>query len=311
MENLRIGKIEVVTGEKGGRFPFSNTLFIDDQVKVVIDPGAGLSRLRAVKEKADIDLIINTHYHLDHIGFNYIFPGARIYCNEIESGCYGNPREIARRYGFVEVFGEDWLDGWLERISRPDTPPSRYSLQNRYEWTLSTARLDGVFSWGETLDFGCTRMEVIGTPGHTAGFCCLYFPDHGVLYTGDIDLTGFGPWYAKDGDIDLFINSARAVASRSADLYITGHEIGAVSRSEFIARLDVYLEVINDRDRKIMAALTRPLTLEELSDRGLIYDRRFHVDAWIRCFELMMIEKHLQRLLQRRMIGFHRGRYYR
>ena len=123
--------------------------------------------------------------------------------NEIEKDCYSSPREIALRYGFHEVFGHDWIESWLARISRPDTPPSPYSLQNRHEWTLSTARLDGTFKWGEEFDLGATSMEVVGAPGHTAGFCCLFFPHQGAVYTGDIDLTVFGPWYVKDGDIEV------------------------------------------------------------------------------------------------------------
>ncbi|NPV89281.1 MAG: MBL fold metallo-hydrolase [Firmicutes bacterium] len=309
MDNLRVGNIEVIIGEKGGRFPFGNTLFIDDQVKVVVDPGAGLQKLAGLKQRSRVDLVLNTHYHLDHIAFNYLFDRSDIYASELESGCYRRLEEIALRYGFDEVYGSGWIPRWIARISDPGTPASPYSLQNRHEWVLSTARLDGVIRWGEELSFGSTEMEVVGAPGHTAGFCCLYFPHERAVYTGDIDLTDFGPWYVKDGDIDDFIASARKIADLPASTFITGHELGVLSREEFLPRLERYLRVIDERDRRILEVLDQPARLEEVVDRGLIYPRRYHIDDWIRAFEVIMTKKHLARLQEKKLVGCDQGYY--
>jgi hypothetical protein len=36
----------------------------------------------------------------------------------------------------------------------------------------------------------------------------MRFPGEGIVYTGDIDLTSFGPWrFGADGDMDQFIKS--------------------------------------------------------------------------------------------------------
>lgn len=311
MNHIQFGRIKVITGERGGRFPFCNSLFIDDSVKVVVDPGAGPDIAR-IKEGNYIDLVINTHYHFDHITYNYIFTDSKIYLNEIESNCFLDRKEIPRRLGMTEVYGEEWVTGWLDRISRPDSPQSPYSPQNRHEWWSSTARLDGKYRWGEIFDFGNEKMEIIGTPGHTAGFSCLYFPGHGLVYIGDIDLTSFGPFYGgSDADIDLLIDSVGKIAELDADTYVTGHEAGVLCRKDFLLQAESFLEIIDSRDQKILSALSTPLTLKEIAGLGLIYGKKYLADDWVRAWEEVMIKKHLRRLANRGMVKLVKGKYKR
>ncbi|TFG38035.1 MAG: MBL fold metallo-hydrolase, partial [Syntrophobacterales bacterium] len=65
------GPISIVPGENGSTFPFCTSIFIDDDTKVLIDPGAGLNPLGDLKGRERIDMVINTHYHFDHIAYNY------------------------------------------------------------------------------------------------------------------------------------------------------------------------------------------------------------------------------------------------
>ncbi|MFZ5597753.1 MAG: MBL fold metallo-hydrolase [Bacillota bacterium] len=310
---MKPGKVRVIYGKNGGRFPFCNSIFIDDSIKVVVDPGAGPDILEGLKAGGPVDMVINTHYHFDHIVYNHLFSNSKIYINQVEGDCFRSKRELAGRLGMTAVYGEGWVRGWMERISNPGTPQSPFSPQNRHEWWLSASRVDGTYRWGEVFDFGSTRMEVIGAPGHTAGFSCLYFPEQDAVYTGDIDLTHFGPWYGgSDGDIDLFIDSARKIADLRAGTYITGHEAGSVSWDEFKQRLEKFLDIINIRDAKILAALsTGPMNRKELSSLGLIYDRRYLVDDWLRAWEELMVEKHLKRLVGMGEAGFDGDSYYR
>ena len=309
---MELGRIKIIPGERGGRFPFCNTLLIDDLVKVIVDPGAGLDRLSEVRKSVHVDMVLNTHYHFDHIAYNYIFNDSKIYMNEHEGGCFRSIEEVARRIGAAEIYGEDWVKDWLERVFREDTPQSPYSPQNRHEWVLSTARLDGTYRWGQVFDLGETRMEVVGAPGHSQGFSCLYFPGEGAVYTADIDLTGFGPWYGDSGsDIDQFIESSRKIAGLDADYFITGHEAGVLSRTEFRNGLDAYLEKIAGRERKIASALEKPMTLKEIAEMGLMYGKKFLVDQWVRAWEELMVAKHLERMADRGDLLFDGEKYSR
>lgn len=312
MERMEFGKIKVIQGQNKGRFPFCNSLLIDDGVKAVIDPGAGLDLMRRLREDLDIDLVINTHFHFDHIAYNYLFDQSRIVINDREGECYRDRGEILKRLGMTEYYGDAWTQGWLDRISRPDSVQSPYTPQNRHEWWLSTARLDGTYQWGEVMDFGATRMEVIGTPGHSAGFCCLYFPGEGIVYTGDIDLTSFGPWcFGADGDMDQFIKSAETIVNLDAGTYITGHEAGIVNRDDFQRSLKKYIEIIAEREARIMAALAEPVSSNDLCAMGLIYGKKFLVDEWVRAWDALTVRKHLDRLSAGGAIACTAGKYYR
>jgi len=312
MKPIEFGKIKVIQGQNNGRFPFCNSLLIDDSVKVVIDPGAGKDVMAQIKDTVDVDLVVNSHFHFDHIAYNYLFDQARIYINDIESECYRDRRKILKRLGMTDYYGDDWAEGWLDRISRPDSVQSPYTPQNRHEWWLSTARVDGTYRWGDIMDFGATRMEVIGTPGHSAGFCCLHFPNEGVVYTGDIDLTSFGPWYfGADGDMEQFIRSSEAIADLDVETYITGHEAGIVNRDDFKMAIKKYIEIFDKREERILAVLSEPVSLENLCAMGLIYGKKFLIDDWVRAWDALTVKKHLDHLMAQGMIDYSNGKYVR
>jgi len=89
-------------------------LIDDDDVKVLIDPGAGLKTLTRLKREASIDLVMNTHYHFDHIAYNYLFDQARIIINEHEAPCYRDKKHLGSLLGMEEVYGPAWVDGWMD-----------------------------------------------------------------------------------------------------------------------------------------------------------------------------------------------------
>jgi glyoxylase-like metal-dependent hydrolase (beta-lactamase superfamily II) len=297
-------RIRVIPGGNGGRFPYSHTVFIDDDVKAVIDTGAGEAPLRELLRGVSVDRVVNTHFHFDHIFCNYLFEGSEILLNRREADCFRDRRAIARFLGIAEVYGEASVENWLGRISDPRTGPSPYSPQNDHRWWLSSARIDGTYDWGGVLDFGKTRARVIGAPGHSEGFCCLFFEEEGIAYVSDIDLTAFGPWYGgTDGDIEGFARSCREMAALGARHYITGHEKGMVDGKAFREGVGRFLSKIDEREKRILEALRDPLTLEELADLGLVYPRRFHEDAWVRMWNYLMTKKHVLRLAGRGEVG--------
>jgi glyoxylase-like metal-dependent hydrolase (beta-lactamase superfamily II) len=273
-----------------------------DQERALIDPGAGEEALRHVVASAGgVDVIINTHYHFDHIWGNHLVPGARaVLLNEVERECFPDLRAIGARLGILDFYGEEGLVEWIRAVSRSaspdDSPPARYTPAFRREWWLSTRRPAETYPYGE-FAVGRVRVVMVHSPGHTAGFSCPYFPDEGLVYTGDIDLTRFGPWYfGCDGDIDAFVRSSRALLDLDAQWYLTGHEVGLVSKAEFAERLTAYLEVISARDRRIQELLAAGVPPADLAQHGLIYPTRYHVDPWVRMWDAIGVRKHLERL---------------
>lgn len=63
---------------------------------------------------------------------------------------------------------------------------------------------------GETFDIAGTQLQVINTPGHSPGSCCLYLPEAKVLVSGDTLFAG-GPGATgrSFSDFDTIIDSIR------------------------------------------------------------------------------------------------------
>ncbi len=84
---------------------------------------------------------------------------------------------------------------------------------DRPVWELTHPGLswDHDLSDGQTLTVGGTTLEVLHTPGHAPGACCLYVAEHGCVFTGDTLFNG-GPGATgrSFSDYDTIVASIRA-----------------------------------------------------------------------------------------------------
>ena len=314
MIEKNFGHVKAIRGEDGGRFPHCNTILVTDDINAIIDPGAGERILKKLRASHSIDLVIDTHYHFDHIWFNYLFTDARIYLHRDDAACFESLDALADRLGISEVYGVKAVKKWKERISKSGNQSMGLTPKNRHEWVLSTSRLDGEYEDGRIFDFGNTTAEVVHLPGHTAGFCCFYFPNERLVYSADIDLTSFGPWYGgTDGDIQGFLDSIERIIDLKADVYVTGHEFGILKRSEFLKRIPEFRARIFERDKRILEFLRakkKGATLTGIASKGLIYGPEFLVDEWIYMWEKIMVRKHLERFEILGLVSAEKSRYF-
>ncbi len=85
---------------------------------------------------------------------------------------------------------------------------------------------DRTLADGDVITVAGTRLEVLNTPGHSPGSCCLYAPDLGVLFAGDTLFNG-GPGATgrSYSDYDTIVKSiATRLLSLPADTVVhTGH----------------------------------------------------------------------------------------
>jgi glyoxylase-like metal-dependent hydrolase (beta-lactamase superfamily II) len=69
---------------------------------------------------------------------------------------------------------------------------------------------DGFLADGMIVEFGGCRLEVIHTPGHSPGGCCLYCADERVVFTGDTLFNGsVGRIDLPGGSHEVLIRSIR------------------------------------------------------------------------------------------------------
>jgi glyoxylase-like metal-dependent hydrolase (beta-lactamase superfamily II) len=122
---------------------------------LVVDPGLESEGILDVLERRGlvVDLIVNTHGHLDHVAGNRLFKertGAPIAIHPLDAPF------LARLAAQAELFG----------LEAHDSPPPDLALAE-----------------GTPLAFDGLEIEVIHTPGHTPGGCCLRLA--GTMWVGD------------------------------------------------------------------------------------------------------------------------------
>lgn len=279
----QFGPIKTIEAPNHSKVPYSRSLFVDGKEKILIDTGSDPKDLLALKKEFGIDYIINTHYHIDHTAQNYLFKNAEIWINPIEYKASKTVEGIAKINGIYEVWGKDGIDNWRKNL--PET------------WIQSLHSITGTYEYNKEYHFSGTTIIFLHTPGHTAGLASPYFPDYGVVYVSDYDMTSFGPWYnGSDGDIDHFIESGKKLLELDAHTFITGHQKGVFSKKEFIRAMERYLSIIDKRDETIMKLVQQGMSFNEITNYGIFYPKQLLHKFSFQTWETIGIRKHLERL---------------
>jgi glyoxylase-like metal-dependent hydrolase (beta-lactamase superfamily II) len=280
----QFGAVTVLVGEKNGKYPHGNSLWVRGrEATVVIDPSLSVVG-RADELRGQADLIIQSHVHEDHVAGVHLFPRAKVYAHREDAP---GLRSID---GLMDIYGYESLDEAMRQFvidqfhyaARPDTHG---------------------FDDGEVFALGDTQVRVIHTPGHTRGHCVLLIEPEGVLFLGDIDLTGFGPYYGDAwSDLEDFERSLRKVRDIEARVWVSFHHVGVIDdRDTFLSKLDHFAARIAERDAALLEFLAQPRSLTEMVRHRFLY--RPHVDLpFIDAAERRTIEQHLARLLQRAQV---------
>ncbi|MFG2989987.1 MBL fold metallo-hydrolase [Streptomyces sp. NPDC048257] len=141
-------------------FPDANTLLLHGRQPALVDSGfVGHAEQTAAWARAHagtVDLVVNTHWHSDHVGGN----------------------ALLQAYGAAIAAGAPEA----EAISRrdPGCCVAEYLDQPVAPYTVGLALDDG-----QILRLGDADWEVVRTPGHTPGHLALWQPEERLLVVGD------------------------------------------------------------------------------------------------------------------------------
>jgi hydroxyacylglutathione hydrolase len=174
---------------------------------ILVDPGGDVQRVLGMAYPGGFAIrrIFCTHGHPDHVAGlaeARARTGAPASLHLADEAWLSSFAEIARRYG-IEA----------------EEPPA----------------VDRHHEDGETFLVGEQRAVVLHTPGHSAGSCCLHFPEAGVVFTGDTLFAGsVGRTDLPGGDLDALLGSIRGrlFALGDAVRFQPGHGGGGVIGDE-------------------------------------------------------------------------------
>lgn len=138
--NMVYPKIHLIQG-------YCNTYYVDDEKKALIDAG--------VDFKGDVDILILTHLHPDHV----------FYANKIR-----------KRTDCQILIGEKDSDTSLIKDHFPKWDGKRVEL----------FQIDEVLKHGDEISTGTYSFKVLTAPGHTKGSIILFEKEEKVLFSGDV-----------------------------------------------------------------------------------------------------------------------------
>lgn len=162
----------------------------------------------------DINFVILTHEHFDHIGAaSYFYRTALI---------------AAHRLAANKIELQDEFVTFNKYLNKP-------------------ARPFKVHLWLEdnnTIDLGDLRLRILHTPGHASGCICIYEMTYRLLFTGDaVFAKGTLSDIAASGNISDYSDSMERLSTMKIDLLCPGH-----GRLSDTPEQDMQQAVVNARD---------------------------------------------------------------
>lgn len=275
------GRVTVYFGEKNGKYPHGNQVIVRGvHARAALDAPIVANHIGPDFDQAD--LVILGHVHEDHMAGLHRVPNAPLHVHEADLAA-------ARTWdGLVAAFGT--------------TDPARIAeMHERFRRDFHYApRPDAQgYTEGTTWDLGGSSVRAFHMPGHTAGHCVLLIEPEGVAFIGDIDLTGFGPYY---GDASSSLAEFRASLARlpeiPAKVWVTAHHRGVYTdRARFMDDLALYTAKIDARSARLLEMLAdAPKTLADLVDQRLLYPVGYE-GPWVIDAETRTIRQHLDELI--------------
>jgi glyoxylase-like metal-dependent hydrolase (beta-lactamase superfamily II) len=248
----------------------------------------------ALLESGTVDLIINTHAHIDHYLYNNHFPNSKIFMHQADHGIAQSSEKYLEEFGFKEFWQHpEILPQVLEGIG------------------YSTSRIDGEITDKQVINLGATTMETLHLPGHSPGHCGFIFPQQGFIFTADIDLSKFGPWYGMMSCslADLF-ESIDKLLDMKPDYIITSHG-EAVIKGDVSKRLKEYRDIVFARQRRIVDLIYKGRhSLEEIASEVPVYVQLPNPKSIFYIYEQVMVLNHLKYLKEQGYIIEDKQRYY-
>ena len=271
-----VPNIFYIPGENNSRFPYCACLYLKGRdLRVLVDVGMGAGQLAPAK-KMGIDILIITHCHIDHRLTRKEISDVPVWCHEVETP-FLNDRDLFYNAIGLHRSGLDLEKG-------PNFP-----------YDIFGVKVDHHLFDGQRIDLGGLTLEVIHTPGHSPGHLAFYIPEGELLFAADVDLTPFGPFYGHDfADIEKFLKSIEKLRQLGAKIVTTGH--AGPFNGRIFEKFDAYAEIIYHRERLILEQLTRPMAIADFRGRHLIFRSYPDFPDLMKWFEMVHIEKHLERL---------------
>jgi hydroxyacylglutathione hydrolase len=224
-------------------------IVLSSRPKISIDCNVEVAQRQAFLSSEKPDIAIASHYHLDHWPWMKMAQdlcGSHIFVPEGEEANFKN------------------LDRYVEQsvaVTEKELRPAWKDIARHIGGYQALERFDS-HHHDQVFRSGTSTIRCIKAPGHSPSHTCFYFPKEKILYTADMGIGKWNPWYGhRDCDLRKFVDSVLRLQSLEADLILTSH--GGIIRNhtgqawnrclkQFLSFIDMWARIMVDHHDAVL-----------------------------------------------------------
>lgn len=295
INKVELGPVTVYLGEKSGKYPDGNQVVVRgaDQSLAFDTPLVSLTIPEVIR---GVDRFVLGHAHEDHLVGLHLAPDTPVEVPRADLPAVQSAEGLARHYGYQPATLAKVMPDLIRRfhyVPRPDAT----GYDDGASWDLG----------------GGVRVRAIHMPGHTSGHTVLLVEPQAIAFIGDIDLTGFGPYYGDaTSNLAQFRKTLIDIEHLPAKVWITSHHKAVIQdREQFLTLLRAFRKKVDDRDSEIVAAIgDQWKSFDEIALRRFVYPQDYASD-FVPDVERYCLSQHLQALVAGGRVLTQEGRYRR
>jgi len=243
-------------------------MIVRDRETVFFDANLGEVETRGLLETEKPKYALISHYHLDHAYWGkYVLrsPSVELFVPSREEIYLKDLRYFLAKTGGKGGNARRWNNFVKKGV--------------RFEGFKGFSTYDR----STKLDTGAVKMSFLSAPGHSPGHTAVHFPEEGVLFTSDLGLGPFGPWYGfEDCDIRLYIESIIRLKSLKPKILLTSHN--GIFREYIDEVFDHCIHAFFVREEAIRKKLEKGLSKEEIVEEGIYFRKKAKAQGLLKDF---------------------------
>lgn len=283
-----LGHTRIFFGTKNGKYPDGNQVIVrSTDIIAAFDTPLVSNQIGPEFDSADI--VVLGHVHEDHMAGLHRVPNAAIHVPEADLAAAQSWEGLAAAYG----------------VSGDESQLLRQRFEQDFHYQPQPHAIG--YTDGMTWDLGKVKVHAIHMPGHTPGHSVLLIEPDGIAFIGDIDLSGFGPYYGDaHSSLSAFRQTLQELPTLPAKSWISFHHRGLYTdRQSFLEDLEIYISKIQLREERLLDLLrASPKTLAELVKKRILYPPDYN-ELWVEFSERNTIIQHLAELIEQGRVQQH------
>ena len=238
--------------------------------KLVIDANMG-PETTAFLQSENPEIAIISHYHLDH-------------------GVWGaTAEEYTQAQVWVPAGEEPYLtnlDYFLDHTAGPHGLASEWRDFSVAQCGYRELQEFTSYDPGVLFSDHHVVIECLDTHGHSPAHRSFYFPNDKVLFTGDLGVDRFGPWYGwSECNLQALVAAILSLRQLPVNVLLTSH--GGILTKDIDRAWNLTLNRLVKREKQVATRLEKGFSPDEIISEGVFFQNKSKVPEPMQSFLYM------------------------